>query len=244
MRLRFCTSDIDFSYLSVDPTFNFGNFSVTPTSYRNLLLKSRKTGKTPVFIGSTFIHHTKQRTTYKQFFDKLISLRPQLHNVLSYGTDGETAVSDALEEAFPLAIHLRCFRCNLQTFLSALSTTTTHEYFDEIFGKQEGNVYQEGLLDAVTDDDFDVRLFSLRDSWARREKCSADDCKLYDWMVGRSFMMKSCMVASLRTKPGLGNPPFHLNFTPMTARTLTGACETRRKGASKEKHLSCEMLKS
>ena len=136
-------------------------------------------------------------------------------------------MSDALEEAFPLAIHLRCFRhfrCNLQIFLSTLSATTTHEYFYEIFGKQEGNVYQEGLPDAVADDDFDARLLSLRDSWARRVKCSADDCKLYD-----SFMMKSCMVASLRTKPGLGNPPFHLNFTPMTARTLTGACETRRK---------------
>ena len=136
-------------------------------------------------------------------------------------------MSDALEEAFPLAIHLRCFRhfrCNLQIFLSTLSATTTHEYFYEIFGKQEGNVYQEGLPDAVADDDFDARLLSLRDSWARRVKCSADDCKLYD-----SSMMKSCMIASVRTKPGLGNPPFHLNFTPMTARTLTGACETRRK---------------
>ena len=136
-------------------------------------------------------------------------------------------MSDALEEAFPLAIHLRCFRhfrCNLQIFLSTLSATTTHEYFYEIFGKQEGNVYQEGLPDAVADDDFDARLLSLRDSWARRVKCSADDCKLYD-----SSMMKSCMIASVRTKPGLGNPPFHLNFTPMTARTLTGAYETRRK---------------
>ena len=45
---RFCISDIDFSYLSVDLKFNFGNFNLTPTSYRNLLLKSRKTGKTPV----------------------------------------------------------------------------------------------------------------------------------------------------------------------------------------------------
>ena len=37
---RFCTQDLDFSHLSVDPTFNFGDYSVTPTSYRNVLLKS------------------------------------------------------------------------------------------------------------------------------------------------------------------------------------------------------------
>ena len=107
--MRFCTSEIDFSYLSVDPTSNFGNFSVTPTSYRNLLLKSRETGKKPVVIGPIFIHHTKQRATYKQFFDKLKNIRGQLSDVISYGTDGEKALSDALAEAFPLAIHLRCF---------------------------------------------------------------------------------------------------------------------------------------
>ena len=135
-------------------------------------------------------------------------------------------MSDALEEAFPLAIHLRCFRhfrCNLQIFLSTLSATTTHEYFDEIIGKQEGNVYQEGLPDAVADDDFDARLLSLRDSWARRVKCSADDCKLYD-----SSMMKSCMIASVRTKAGLGNPPlkFYTNDSENTNRRLRNKTKT------------------
>lgn len=51
---RFCTQDLDFSHLSVDPRFNFGNFSVTPTFHRNVLLKSVKTGKRPVFIGPIF----------------------------------------------------------------------------------------------------------------------------------------------------------------------------------------------
>ena len=37
--LRFCTQDLDFSHLSVDPTFNFGDLSVTPTSYRKVQLK-------------------------------------------------------------------------------------------------------------------------------------------------------------------------------------------------------------
>ena len=205
--VRFCTSEIDFSYLSVDPTFNFGNFSVTPTSYRNLLLKSRQTGKNPVFIGPIFIHHTKQRaTTYKQFFDKLKSIRGKLGDVISYGTDGEKALSDALGEAFPsLAIHLRCFRHfrgNFQSHLKNLGINETRSYYDEVFGKQDGSIYQ-GLLDANSEDEFDARLNSLRESWAKREQSEVEKCKVYQWIEERSPMIKSSMIASVRTKAGL-----------------------------------------
>lgn len=98
-------------------------------------------------------------------------------NTLSTGVQKSKgkALSDALADTFPLAIHLRCFRhfrCNLQTFLSTLGTTPNlnHSYFEEIFGKQEGNVYQEGLLDACSDDDFDARLPSLRESYGQNAK--------------------------------------------------------------------------
>ena len=75
---RFCTSHLDFTYLSVDPTFDFGEFSVTPTSYRNILLKNRNTNKSPVFVGPIFIHHTKKKETYAQFFAKLKNLAPNV----------------------------------------------------------------------------------------------------------------------------------------------------------------------
>ena len=38
---RFCTDPACFSPLSVDPTFNLGDFSVTVTSFLNLFLKFR-----------------------------------------------------------------------------------------------------------------------------------------------------------------------------------------------------------
>ena len=96
----FCTGGIDFSCLSVDTMFHIRNFSVTLTSYWNLLLKSCRTGKSPFFIGPIFMHHTKQWATYKQFFDKLTSIWGQLSNVICYRTDGEKALSDALAKAF------------------------------------------------------------------------------------------------------------------------------------------------
>ena len=232
--VRFCTSEIDFSYLSVDPTFNFKNFSVMPTSYRNLLLKSRQTGKNPVFIGPIFIHHTKQRATYKQFFDKLKSIRGKLGDVISYGTDGEKALSDALGEAFPLAIHLRCFRHfrgNFQSHLKNLGINETRSYYDEVFGKQDGSIYQ-GLLDANSEDEFDARLNSLRESWAKREQCEVEKCKVYQWIEERSPMIKSSMIASVRTKAGLGNLPmkFYTNDSENTNRRLCDKTKGREQG--------------
>ena len=37
---RFCTNSHSFSVLSVDTTFNFGSFHVTPITYRHLMFKN------------------------------------------------------------------------------------------------------------------------------------------------------------------------------------------------------------
>ena len=56
---RFCTSDQLNHPLSVDPTFNFGKFEVTPFTYKHLFLKSKRTGAAPSFLGPTAIHYSK-----------------------------------------------------------------------------------------------------------------------------------------------------------------------------------------
>ena len=61
---RFCTDPASFCPLSVDPTFNLGDFSVTVTSFRNLLLKNERTGKNPVMIGPMLVHRRKLFSSY------------------------------------------------------------------------------------------------------------------------------------------------------------------------------------
>ena len=205
---RFCTQDLDFSHLSVDPTFNFGDSSVTPTSYRNVLLKSVKTGKCPVFIGPIFIHHKKYKETYLQCFDKLKSLVPALQDLVAFGTDGEHSLSEALSTCFTKALHLRCFRHfkgNVRSKLSQLRVTDFRQYLSEIFGKQ-GRTYQPGLLDATTSDVFDAILLSLKQPWAEREGRKDGQSKFHDWMKERAALMKNCMIADVRTKAGLRFP--------------------------------------
>lgn len=53
---RFCTGSSEFCPLSIDPTFNLGDFSVTVSSFRNLLLVKQGTRKHPVMIGPMLVH--------------------------------------------------------------------------------------------------------------------------------------------------------------------------------------------
>ena len=62
---RFCCNAAQFSILTVDPTFSLGDFDVTPTTYRHLLLCSKRTSKPPVMLGPTVIHYRKNFSTYK-----------------------------------------------------------------------------------------------------------------------------------------------------------------------------------
>lgn len=57
---RFCTNTFEFSPLTVDPTFNFGDFDVTIITYRHLLLRAHlglaaSTIRRP-FLCTCFLH--------------------------------------------------------------------------------------------------------------------------------------------------------------------------------------------
>lgn len=107
--VRLLTDPVDFSIMGVDPTFNFGDFNVTPTVYCNLLLEHRTRGHCPVMLGPMLVHHQKKFSSYNFFASTLISLRPALCNIIAFGTDGETELYKAFAANFPYALHLCCF---------------------------------------------------------------------------------------------------------------------------------------
>ena len=73
--VRFCTSPIDFSVLTIDPTFSFGDFDVTLTTFCHLLLESKRYKQPPVFIGPS---------SRKPFQRTYFSLQHLLGNVGSW----------------------------------------------------------------------------------------------------------------------------------------------------------------
>ena len=81
----------------------------------------------------------------------------------------------------------------------------------DIFGKQIGNTYQEGLVDSLSADDFDNRLSQIESIWNSREYAyfSAEDSSSFFsyFSTYQSEVVKYHMRKDLRESVGLGSPP-------------------------------------
>ena len=95
--------------MGIDPTFNLGNFFVTVTTYKHLMLRKKSNGEHPVFIGPCLIHMQQNTETYYSFLSCLIGKKSSLRDLKAYGSDGEVALLNALVAALPDSIGLRCF---------------------------------------------------------------------------------------------------------------------------------------
>ena len=67
--------------LSVDTTFNLGDFYVTPTEYRHLMLEDAQSGKHPAIIGPVLVHQQLKFSSFNYFFSTLVSANKQLRDV-------------------------------------------------------------------------------------------------------------------------------------------------------------------
>ena len=149
---RFCCDPFEFSVLTIDPTFSLGDFDVTPTTYRHLLLECNRSKKPPVMIGPTLIHYRKTFQTYLFLASSMVVLKRKIENLRVFGTDGEKALIDAFAHEFRLALHLTCsnhVRRNIKDKLNkqAIPDSVSKEILNDIFGSKFGNVLFEGLVD-------------------------------------------------------------------------------------------------
>lgn len=139
--VRFCCKKDHFGILTIDPTFSLGAFDVTITTYRHLLLQSRRTSNHPAFIGPVMVHFRKTFATYLFFGSTLIGLRPSLSSLQCFGTDGELALYQAFQHSCPSATHLLCcnhMRRNLNDKLRELGVKGVlgDMILQDVFGKQ------------------------------------------------------------------------------------------------------------
>lgn len=89
---RFCCNPLEYRPLTVDPTFAFGPYNVTPISYQHLMVLNREDGNHPTMIGPVLLHEKKTQSTYSLFGGTLKSLEPDLKNLMAFGTDDEKAL--------------------------------------------------------------------------------------------------------------------------------------------------------
>ena len=79
---RFCANTTEkFSVLSIYTTFNIGDFYVTPTTYRHLLLGDRRTENPSLLLGPTLIHMRKDSDIFSYFGATLTGLENGTRNI-------------------------------------------------------------------------------------------------------------------------------------------------------------------
>jgi len=95
--------------MSMDPTFNLGDFYVTAIAFKFKQFVRKHSDCNPVYLGPILIH-PRRVGSYSYFASVFNSLRPKLKRINAVGTDGESALFTAMLDNFPSAVHLRCFR--------------------------------------------------------------------------------------------------------------------------------------
>lgn len=212
---RFCTSPIKNSLLSVDPTFDFGEFAVTPITIHHLMLQSGKTGNHPIMLGPVMLHHKKTYQTYYTLASRVASANPKLHEVKGIVTDGEEPLQNSFSHVFSRAQPLRDFRHFRQNMDSALkdmgiaSKKDKRSFLNDVFGYTEDDVYIKGLCDCENQDEFRALLDSFRPVWKEREAnlIGGKGEKVFTWIANRAEIICNNMLREPREKAGLGHPP-------------------------------------
>ena len=126
------------------------------------------------YVGPLFLHYRKTFSCYNSFAAGLTGLNKSLASIYSFGTDGEVPLIEAFKQQCPLSIHLICFshcRENIKRNRDlSVPSSLINEYVLEIFGGQKGTTFIQGLADAMSENDFDIKLASLEDVWNNREQ--------------------------------------------------------------------------
>ena len=168
---RFCANQC-WSILGVDPTFNICDYNVTISTYRHPLLISRESKQHPVMIGPTIIHCHKTFESYYTLPSNIIRFKPSTRKLKAFGTDDERNVYEAMKSCFSDADHLLCSIHMLDNIKSKCVDLKIDSaaFVSEIFGVKSGEVKVKGLVDCVSDEEFEKEHERLTQIWKIREK--------------------------------------------------------------------------
>lgn len=150
------------------------------------------------------------------FFATLLKLEPKLASIRAMGTDGEQALTKAIQALFPWDIVLlRCYLHMKEKIRRKLTDLlfpecAREEILQVLFGMQQGHVYIKGILDSDDADDIDRRLLQLETKWTGLELSIHPGCDpcFHNWVLrNEASVMKTSMISSVRQRAGLGCPP-------------------------------------
>ena len=206
---RFCCNSVEYRPLTVDATFDFRPYNVTPTSYQHLIVLRNEDSKHPTMIGPVLLHEKKTQSTYSLFGGTLKSLEPELKNLMAFGTDDEKALVGGFNETFeratclPYEIHL-CKNIDTKLLSMDIKGESKQSVMDDIFGRKIGSVFESRLSDAGSAENFFGLFESLEEKWSSLH--SNGSLPLLVWLEKHEEFIRS-VISPIRQRAGLGFPP-------------------------------------
>ena len=206
---RFCCNPVEYRPLTVDATFDFRPYNVTPTSYQHLIVLRNEDSKHPTMIGPVLLHEKKTQSTYSLFGGTLKSLEPELKNLMAFGTDDEKALVGGFNETFERAtclvyeIHL-CKNIDTKLLSMDIKGESKQSVMDDIFGRMIGSVFESRLSDAGSAENLFGLFESLEEKWSSLH--SNRSLPLLVWLEKHEEFIRS-VVSPIRQRAGLGFPP-------------------------------------
>ena len=206
---KFCTDEESVSVLGVDTTFNIGQYYVTITTYRHLML-TNAFGVEPVMLGPILLHQRKSFESYFKLSSSMLHNCPNLQNLRVFGTDGDVNLGNAFQVCFGKSAHLLCdlhMVDNIEKKLGQLNIKGRHakEYLVDIFGRVDGSIKVKGLVDSLSENELEDNMESLKEEWKSRHQ-SGEEFLTY-FLENKYEFVKQCMTADIRSRCGLGFPP-------------------------------------
>ncbi len=236
-----CTGD-NFSVMTIDPTFNLGDFYVTPMVFKLKQFVRKQSNCNPICLGPILVHQRQQCGSYSYFANQLTTLRPKLKGIKAVGTDGESALFTAMLDGFPSAVHLRCFRHFRENIVSKLkelhiTEAAQQEILLDVFGEVSEEQHQLGLVDSEDEEDYMAKVASLQDRWDSLELTSrrtlaaeSTEPQFHAWFMRyKSEDMCTTKIRNVREKAGLLNEErFYTNTSESINEVLKAKVEFKK----------------
>ena len=227
----------DLKRFTVDPTFDFGPYNVKAISHQHLLVHCREDGNHPTMIGPVLLHEKKTQLTHSLFGGTLKSLKPELKNLMAFGTDEEKVLVGGFNESFERATNLLCetnLRKNLDTKLVSLDIKgdSKRTILNDIFGRKVDSVFESGLSDAGSVEEFIALFESLEEKWLLLHSNGKTFHSWFDAKKKQDFLRS--VISPVCQSAGLGCPPE--KFTTNRSQRANGVlqdCVKRECGTSK-----------
>ena len=156
------------SALSMDFTFELGDFFVLVTTFKNTSLYVKKKKTSPSMLGPVLLCHKKSERAVKMLFETMLEEKPALENrIRVIGMDGETAIINSACLSFPSAVLLLCLNHAKKNIKQKLLYDLKMPNEDimavvkDIFGCETSS----GLIHSGTPTDYDQQVRVLLEKW-------------------------------------------------------------------------------